>query len=303
MSNFLTVSTISYTPPDNTGLETGDWQKLLHKELKELVGNCTRSTQPDLIVLPEALLRNLAEPVPSGSTSQVLARLARKHNCWITVPVHQREPRTGNIFNVLALLDRQGKLAGIYRKTVPYFEEFDLGIRSGPGAHLIDTEFGPVAGAICFDLNFSELREQYKPLRPKLLLFSSVYHGGVAQNWWALDLRCWFVGSTYDKTPATIIDPQGTTLAESNSYIPWASARINLDFEVVHIDRHVEKFDRINARYGDEVRIVITGKVGTAVIYSESKKRTAMDIIREFKLMLLDDYFDWSRGLREKHLP
>lgn len=297
MSRYLNIACISYSPPGGGSDE--EVVPRVHKELKELVGRCAQATRPDLIVLPETICRNFSEPVPSGPTTRLLAGLARKHNCLITVPVRQREK--GKIYNVLALLDRRGKVAGIYRKYLPVFPEFDHGTCAGEGPVVIPTEYGSVGCAICFDLNFSELREAYKPLGPKLLLFSSMYHGGLVQNWWALDLQAFFAGSVYRGTPCSIIDPQGTTLAESNNYEPWAAARINLDFEVIHLDRNGPHYGKIHRKYGDQVRIVTAGKVGTSVLYSESPERTAADIVAEFKLMRLDDYFAWSRQLGQEH--
>ncbi|NKB72151.1 MAG: hypothetical protein GKR89_34165 [Candidatus Latescibacteria bacterium] len=299
MSNYLTVTSISYAPINGTDEEV---MVQVHKDLPELVDRAARATRPDLVVLPETICRTCDEEVPEGPTSRLLADLARQHGCYITVPVHQQDSKSGAIFNVLGLLDRKGDLAGIYRKYVPVFPEFDHGTRPGPGAILIQTEFGPVGGVICFDLNFAELRAQYKELKPKLLLFSSMYHGGVVQNFWALDVQAFFVGSVYQGTPCTIIDPQGTTLAESNNYQPWATARINLDYEVVHLDKNQARYDDIQRQYGEAVRIVTAGQVGTSVIYSESDERTAADIVDEFELVRLEEYFDWSRDLRQQHI-
>ena len=50
------------------------------------------------------------------------------------------------------------------------------------------------------------------------------------------------------------------------------------------------------------MRIVTTGQVGTSVIYSETAERTAADVVDEFELVRLDEYFDWSRELRTEHL-
>ena len=299
MSNYIVVSSVSYAPI------SGEDEKVMeqtHKDLTDLVGQVARATTPDLIVLPETICGTCVEDVPEGPTTRLLAGLAREYGCYITVPVHQKEPKSEAVFNVLGLLDRQGELAGIYRKYIPVYPEFDRGTRPGPGATLIRTEFGPVGGVICFDLNFGELRDQYKKLRPKLLLFSSMYHGGLVQNFWALDVQAYFVGSVYRSTQCTIIDPQGTTLDRSNNYRSWASARINLDFEVVHLDKNRAKFDDIHRKYGEAVRIVITGEVGTSVIYSETPERTAADIVDEFELVRLYDYFEWSRELRTEHL-
>jgi len=299
MSNHIVVSSVSYAPISGTDQEV---MEQTHKDLEDLVGRVARATRADLIVLPETICRNCDEEVPEGPTTQLLAGLAREYSCYITVPVHQKERKSGAVFNVLGLLDRQGELAGIYRKYIPVYPEFDHGTRPGPGASLIQTEFGPVGGVICFDLNFGELRAQYKKLKPKLLLFSSMYHGGLVQNFWALDVQAFFIGSVYKGTPCTIIDPQGTTLAQSNNYQSWATARINLDYEVVHLDKNQARYDDIHRQYGEAVRIVTTGQMGTSVIYSETAERTAADIVDEFELVRLDEYFDWSRDLRTEHL-
>ena len=299
MSNHVVVTCVSYAPISGSDEEVVE---RTHEDLKGLVRRAARATRPDLVVLPETICRTFDEEVPGGPTCQLLAGLAREHGCYVTVPVHQKEACTGAVYNVLGLLDRQGELAGVYRKYIPVYPEFDHGTRPGPGAHLIDTDFGPVGGVICFDLNFGELRARYKQLKPRLLLFSSMYHGGLVQNFWALDVQAFFAGSVYRGTPCSIIDPQGTTLAESNNYLPWASARINLDYEMVHLDRNQARYDEIHRKYGDAVRIVTTGQVGTSVLYSEAEERTAADIVEEFELIRLDDYFDWSRKLRAEHL-
>ena len=194
MSNHIVVSSVSYAPVSGTDQKV---MEQTHKDLKDLVGRVARATKADLIVLPETICRNCDEEVPEGPTTQLLAGLAREYSCYITVPVHQKERKSGAVFNVLGLLDRQGGLAGIYRKYIPVYPEFDHGTRPGPGASLIQTEFGPVGGVICFDLNFGELRAQYKKLKPKVLLFSSMYHGGLVQNFWALDVQAFFIGSVY----------------------------------------------------------------------------------------------------------
>ena len=71
---------------------------------------------------------------------------------------------------------------------------------------------------------------------------------------------------------------------------------------MVHLDRNRAHYDKIKRQYGEDVKIVTAGKIGTSVIYSESKARSAADIVEEFKLIRLDDYFEWSRDLRQQQL-
>ena len=100
--------------------------------------------------------------------------------------------------------------------------------------------------------------------------------------------------------PAPLSTRRAPRLAQSNNYQSWATARINLDYEVVHLDKNQAKYDDIHRQYGEAVRIVTTGQVGTSVIYSETAERTAADIVDEFELVRLDEYFDWSRATADR---
>ncbi|GAG29334.1 unnamed protein product, partial [marine sediment metagenome] len=73
-----------------------------------------------------------------------------------------------------------------------------------------------------------------------------------------------------------------------------ARARINLDRAMVHLDFNREKFPEIEKKYLGRIVIDIPPKIAPALIFSVSDDITAMDIVKEFKLELLDDYFERS---------
>jgi len=81
---------------------------------------------------------------------------------------------------------------GIQGNTLP---ETESGILYGREAPVFDCDFGRVAFAICFDLNFDELRLKYVKAKPDLIVFSSVYHGGLMQAYWAYSCRAHFIGA------------------------------------------------------------------------------------------------------------
>ncbi|MFH0954135.1 MAG: carbon-nitrogen hydrolase [Verrucomicrobiota bacterium] len=101
---------------------------------------------------------DLAEPVPGPTTEQMQA-LAAKLGVVLVVPVfEQRAP--GLYHNSAAVIDADGKLAGVYRKLhVPddpaYYEKFyftpgDLGYRA------FDTRVGRIGVLICWDQWYPE---------------------------------------------------------------------------------------------------------------------------------------------------
>ena len=91
---------------------------------------------------------------------------------------------------------------------------------------MIQCDFGRVVCAICFDLNFDELRLRYVQARPDLILFSSMYHGGLMQNYWAYSCRSHFIGAI-NGLQCTVISPLGELLAASTNYFHHITTTVN----------------------------------------------------------------------------
>jgi hypothetical protein len=70
---------------------------------------------------------------------------------------------------------------------------------------------------------------------------------------------------------------------------------------MVHLNFNRTKFPDIERKCLGEACIDIPPNVGAALIYSLTDKRTALDIAREFDLVLLDDYLRDSAALNEAY--
>jgi N-carbamoylputrescine amidase len=101
---------------------------------------------------------NLAEAVP-GPTTEALGRVAQKAKVVIVAPLFERRA-AGVYHNTAAIIDADGKIAGVYRKMhIPddpaYYEKFyftpgDLGFRA------FNTQAGKIATLICWDQWYPE---------------------------------------------------------------------------------------------------------------------------------------------------
>ena len=157
---------------------------------------------------------------------------------------------------------------------------------------MIECDFGRVGCALCFDLNFDELRLQYVKLKPDLMLFCSMYHGGMMQNYWAYSCRCHFVGAVWRGNPSRIIAPTGEVVASTTNYFDYVTARINLDCRLAHLDGNWEKLSALKEKYGPNVRVHDPGRMGSVLISSEADEATVKDMVKEFKIELLDDFLE-----------
>lgn len=177
------------------------------------------------------------------------------------------------------------------------------GIIPGDQAPIIQCDFGKVAMAICFDLNYDELRLKYAKQQPDIILFSSVYHGGLMQSLWAYSCRSYFVSAIgVVQLPSEVLSPLGEIVASSTNYFNYTVSTINLDYKLAHLDYNWERLTKLKAKYGDAVSIHDPGKVGAVMISSEDKTISAAQMVREFDIELLDPYFDRSRMFRKQQL-
>ena len=265
--------------------------------------------KPDLIVVPEAcdrfpehsLEERLAYYTYRGDQMRdFFADVAKKNNCYIAYSA-ARKLEDGTYRNSTQLLDRSGNVAGIYNKNhVVPSETTKGGILAGKDAPVIETDFGRVCMAICFDLNFHELLEKYAVQRPDLIIFSSMYHGGLMQGYWAYHCRSYFVGSIAG-TQNNIINPLGDTVAHSTNYYPWVSSSVNLDYQVVHLDENWGKLHALRKKYGPLVNVYDPGYVGAVLVSSDHESITSEDMIKEFDMELWDHYYD--RSMQHRHTP
>ena len=266
--------------------------------------------RPDLIVVPEVCDRpggfSLEKQrqyykVRKDQIQKYFAQVARENNCYIVYSAHREMP-DGTRRNSSVLIDRKGNVAGIYNKNHPTIGEIEKGILCGRDTPVIECDFGRVAMAICFDLNFDELRLKYVKAKPDLLIFSSMYHGGLMQAYWAYSCRCHFVGAIAGRaTPSEIRNPLGQVVASTTNYFDFAVATVNLDCVLVHLDYNWERLRKLKAKYGPKVKITDPGCLGAVLVSSEDEKISVEEMIKEFEIELLDDYM--ARALAHRHKP
>jgi len=228
------------------------------------------------------------DPEAPGEFLTLYRDFAVAQRCHIAGPAKTR--RDGKVYNSLLFIAPDGELLGIYDKTNLTVGEIDSGLTSGAGAVVMDTAIGRLGGLVCFDLNFEPLRQQYRELHPDILCFASMYHGGLMQQIWAYDCRSYFV-CAWQFRGGGVLDPFGRTVAETNCYADLAIVDVNLDRVMVHLDFNRGRFDDIRRKYDREVVVDVPANIGPALIVSQTDKRTARDVAREFDLELIDDYF------------
>ncbi len=197
----------------------------------------------DIVCLGEAMtmvgtgcsVKDCAEPMPGPATRQ-LADAARRNRIWVVAGLTEKE---GDIaYNTAVLLDRQGRIAGKYRKVHLPREEWKNGIRPGGEYPVFETDFGKVAIQICYDWFFPEPAAIFA-LKGAEIIFAPTWgntlpdeagrvNGESTFRVRARDNGLYMVPSVYSGN-SLVIDPMGRILASSagKEGVFWAEIDLN----------------------------------------------------------------------------
>ncbi len=124
-------------------------QLILLQELFETPYFC-KDTHPDLL--------HLALPVGENPAVQHMRVLAARHGVVLPVSIYERANNA--LYNTLVMIDADGEILGIYRKSHipdgPGYKEKYYFSPGDTGFHVWPTRFGRVGAAVCWDQWFPE---------------------------------------------------------------------------------------------------------------------------------------------------
>jgi predicted amidohydrolase len=250
---------------------------------------CLTETFQLAAVQPRQKYEQLAEPIP-GPTTDRMARWAREHRSYVICPIHERQG--GKIYNTAVVLDRQGQVAGAYRKVHVVENEMEAGASCGRGAaKAIPTDFGRIGVQICFDVNWPDGWAALKKDGADIVFWPSAYPGGRA-----LYPRAWqniyhLVSVPWAKPGAAeVIDPSGDIVAASGQWEPWVCASVNLEKGLFHLDFQQDKVRKIEAKYGRGVRVKWLHLENWFLLEAVDPELTIAGLKAEFGLVPLDEY-------------
>lgn len=264
---------------------------------------------PDLILLQEACDQpRAANPSwladyyceRADSISALFSQLARDngaHIAWTAVDTddNMQHMRT-------SVTSDSGRLVAHYDKLFPAPVELDSGISPGSDVKVFELAIARVGCIVCFDLNFTELIEPYRQQHPDAMLFSSLYDGGLMQRYWAYQTRAWLVAAVEPPNRCRITSPVGRVVAESTCYRTSATACIELDYAVCHLDGNETALRLAQQDLGDELVVDDPDRLGAVLVTCNDPARSVPDLCRHYGIELLDDYFDRARAARDKRL-
>ncbi len=295
------VATVSHRP--SSGVDSPAGMDRLIKGAQLYIERAARMGA-DLVAFTEiypqlALADPFHHPEPAeGGTLERVRELARQHKLNIVWPRLEYDP-VRKIRNTSILVGRDGVVIGRYDKMFPTIPELEKGVIPGTVAPVFETDFGRVGLLICFDLNFPEVRVALKQSKPDVVVFSSMYRGGLQAQAIAYELRSFVVTSIASELG--LIIGRGGRIIKESTYEALAVAPVNTNSVAMHMDFNWTKMDAMLAKYGPALTFDYHTREAFLVIES-ARAEDIEAIIKEFQLEPADAYFDRSRRLRAEML-
>ncbi len=242
----------------------------------------------DLAVFPENSLNPREGKTPADraipldeATRTALGNMARQHNTYLVVSFNLLE-NDGRVFNVATLFDRQGEIAGIYRKVFcvadPGGETVERGKIPGSELPVFETDFGKVAMAICYDMGFDELWESYAASGAEIIAWPSMSPQTVMPRLYARRFGFFIVSST-PRNNASIFDPLGEISAQVTTE-GFVTHEIDLDHRLIHWQPALGNGMGLETKFGPAIGMRYDPQEDYGMVWSDVPG-TSIDLLLE----------------------
>ena len=253
--------------------------------------------KPDIIILPEFAVngglkghaRETAQEL-KGTILNTMAAKAIQHKCYLLVPLYMVENRIKNVHsNVAVLLDRKGKVTGIYRYAHPSADEIKNGLTPGKDFPVFKCDFGRVGIQICGDVLWPDGWKALKQKGAELVLLTAQPPWPLATSLRAATNEYYIASSTW-RNSAALFSPTGHVLSEIKSGESCVMAQeIDLNYAILGWQTGLGNGNIFKEKYGKRAGYRFWEADDCGLFWSNDRKKSIISMIRELGLKELKD--------------
>jgi len=265
----------------------------------------------DLAILPEAavtgevgrdaLAQSVAWDGPMGAT---FSALARRHRTYIIVPTYLREANdTGRCSNAAVLVDRSGKLAGVYRKAhlVPGADGKWMEGGSTPGAEfpVFDCDFGTLGIQICYDMEFDRGWQELAAKGAELIAWPTQSPQTSQPAARAMQQRCHIISSTW-RNNASVFEPTGKIPAQLKVPSGVMVHELDLSYALLPWSGKLRNGKAMQEKYGDRVGFRYYEDEDYGIFWSNDAAMPVRRMVEGLGLREVEEELAYVRGCYRK---
>ena len=264
----------------------------------------------DLAILPETVVTSTAGPASEravhldGPVRETFASLARKHKTYVVVPMDLAEEGPGGTTysNAAVLFDREGGVAGVYRKAHPVAvlgtDELEGGIAPGKEFPVFDCDFGRLGIQICWDVQFEDGWAALAAKGAEIVAWPSASPATAQPASRASRHRYFVVSSTW-REDATVFEPTGLVAAQVEQQGKVLVHQLDLSYAVLGWSAGLQNGKALTAKYGDRVGYHYEPREDLGLFWSNDPKTTVGEMLRSLGLEEIDPQVARNRRLQD----
>ncbi|MBN1290423.1 MAG: carbon-nitrogen hydrolase family protein [Candidatus Latescibacteria bacterium] len=276
----------------------------------------------DLVVLPEEVItigkgrtaKDRSVPL-RGPVLDRMGKKARQYSTYLVVPLDLTE-ENGTTTNAAVLLDRGGKVVGIYRKVHLVDAQGKTPLEGGhtPGTEypVFDCDFGRLAVQICYDLNFPEGWQTLFDKGVEIIVVPTMSPQTVRPTVYASNGHCYIVTSNH-RNNATIFNPGGRIVAQiddgDNELVSGTLRltqnavlvhRIDLSYAIVSWSATLGDGRLFTEKYGDNVGYSYYRDEDYGIFWSNDPILPVRRMVQELGLVEMDEQLKRSKQVQDE---
>jgi predicted amidohydrolase len=308
----IVVGTVSYGPyGEYHGLE--ERIKVLSGFVDAMAAEASKAYPGhglDLAVLPETIVTNTvgrasqrAIPLEDPALERFSA-MARRHKTYLIVPLDLAEVgSSGPIYsNAAVLLDRQGTVAGIYRKVHPValvgHDDLEAGITPGREFPVFDCDFGKLGIEICWDIVFDDGWQALADKGAEIVVWPSASPATALPSARAGRHRYFIVSSCW-RNNSTIYEPTGSVAARVETPDKPLVHQIDLSYAILGWSAHLRDGKAFKDKYGDKAGYHYEPREDLGMFWSNDRAITVGSMLGSLGLEEIDAQIARNRRLQD----
>jgi predicted amidohydrolase len=265
--------------------------------------------QLDLVVFPEYFVARpgdaLAQKtVQMGEVLPRIAACASSHHCYLVMPMLLREEGLPVRYsNAAILVDRKGRLVGVYRKVHPVASEgtelLEGGLTPGRDFPVFDCDFGRVGIQICFDMLYADGWDALARQGAEIVALPSASAESSRPCMYALQHEYYIIKAS-PRSNAAVINPLGIVEDQVTEESAILVDQIDLSYAEVHWDEALEEGASLTRRYGQNVGFHYYRPEDKGIFWSNDPKMTIGQMISSLGLETSDSNVERVRLLQDQ---
>ncbi len=262
----------------------------------------------DLVVLVEWFMSRPGDTlerqaVRLGEVSGRSGACAKKHGCYLVVPVVLREEGEPAVYsNVSVLFDREGRQVGIYHKVHPTsnmkFADLEGGITPGRDFPVFDCDFGRIGIQICNDVFYPDGWQALANEGAEIVALPSETPQTVRPSSYALQHR-YYIVSAAPRDHAAIYNPLGMIDAQATQQGVLVH-QIDLSYALTGWEAGLNGGESLKSKYGDRVGFTYYQGEDAGIFWSNDPTTSIGQMFKTFGYREPADSVERQRLLQDK---